>query len=131
TEKIETGFELCDDDGHGETECSSYTNFKGKDGKIADFQIQGNDIADRLVMGTGEIVDGPQGAEIEFIASYRNASNSALILASDVRNGSSELDVATASYRNPDGRQTEPEDHIGIWSLSPESKSSFTTIFPV
>src|SRR5699024_464189 len=37
TEKIETGFELCDDDGHGETECSSYTNFKGKDGKIADF----------------------------------------------------------------------------------------------
>jgi len=129
-EEIDGGFELCDADSYEDNGCTTYTNFQGEEGKITDFQVQDHDIEDRLVMGTGDSVEGPQGAEIEFIAAYRNAADTHLFLAYEVRNGSAELDVSTQSYRNPDGRQTEAENHMGVWTLSPDSRSSYIASFP-
>lgn len=128
-ESVEGGFELCDP-APGESVCSSYTDFQGKEGKISDFQIQGHDLSERLVSGTGEIVEGPNGSEVEFVSAYRNASDTHLIYTYTVRSGSTAMYMPQLSYRNPDGRQTNPELEEGAWDLAPNSYSSYAAWLP-
>lgn len=128
-ESVEDGFELCDS-APGESVCSPYTDFQGKEGKISDFQIQGRDISERLLSGTGETVEGPNGSEVEFISAYRNADDTHLIYAYTVRSGSTAMYMPQLSYRNPDGRQTNPELEDGAWELAPDSYSSYVAWLP-
>ena len=73
-----------------------------------------------LVTGDGETVEGPNGSEVEFISAYRNADDTHLIYAYTVRSGSTAMYMPQLSYRNPDGRQTNPELEEGAWDLAPE-----------
>lgn len=42
-----------------ETFCTEYTDFEDKNDLITDFRVQGNAPPDQLVVGNGEILDGP------------------------------------------------------------------------
>lgn len=128
-DSIDDGFELCASEG-GESFCTTYTDFQGKDGLISDFLVQDRDLAERLVVGDGERVEGPDGSEVEFVAAYRNADDSHLIYAYTVHSGSEPMYMPEVSYRNPDGRQTNPEYTDGAWELSPESYSSYAAWLP-
>jgi len=126
--EVEDGFELCDS---GEEDiCTNYTDFEGKDSKISNFQVQGRELSERLVVGSGETIQGPNGSEIEFIAAYRNAADTDLIFAYTLRSGSTAMLMPDVSYRNPDGRQTQAETHVGAWDLASDSYSSYIAMFP-
>lgn len=128
-EQIEGGFRVCADDVQ-ERVCSDYTDFEGKDGLLVDFQIEGRKVSDRLVAGPRETVAGIAGSEIEFVSAYMNASDSHLIISYDMTSGDSELDQPLITYRGEDGRQSQAEDHYGLWTLAPDSKSSYVAFFP-
>lgn len=113
-----------------ETFCTTYTNFVGQDGKISNFDVQGRDLSERLIMGTGETVEGSDGSEVEFVAAYRNAADSHLYFQYIVRSSTTPMYMPGVSYRNPDGRQSEAEDHVGAWDLAADSYSAYVATFP-
>jgi len=59
-----------------------------------------------------------------------NASNSHLVVSYDLYTGDEELNMPLITYRSADGRQSESETHYGMYSLSPDSKSSYVAFFP-
>lgn len=124
---LENGFEVCYP---GEEHCAEYTDFEGKNGKIVDFHVAEQAVSERLVMGDGQNAETFGGAEVEFIAAYMNASNSHLIVSYNLYTGDEELDIPLITYRSADGRQSESETHYGMFSLSPDSKSSYVAFFP-
>lgn len=126
--EIDEGFELCWD---GESaECTTYTDFEGSEGKISHFQIQDRDLSERLVRGSGATVEGSDGAEIEFVAAYRNAADTDLLLAYTIRSGDTGLGGPQITYKNSDGRQSQSEVDIGAIDLEPESYSSYIAVLP-
>ncbi|NWN87462.1 MAG: hypothetical protein HLX51_02805 [Micrococcaceae bacterium] len=128
-EESDNGFQTCITEA-GEKHCTSYSDFEGKEGLITDFQVQQRDLADRLAVGSGETISGPDGSEIEFVAAYMNAQDTHLLLAFNVRSGSTETNLSTSSYRGEDGRQSQAEDFYGSWELAPDSMSSYVAMFP-
>lgn len=128
-EEVDGGFSSCSDV-LGEKECIEYTEFEGKDGLLVNFEVEGRNLEDRLVMGSGEAVPGVAGSELEFISAYMNASDSHLIVSYDMTSGGSGLEMPAISYRGEDGRQSQAEEHYGSWSLAPDSKSSYVAYFP-
>lgn len=126
---LEHGFELCFSD-LGETSCTTYTDFKGREGKITDFLVQDQELSQRLVSGDGERAAGPNGAEVEFVAAYLNADDTHLIYTFTVRSGSEPMYSPMLSYRNPDGRQTNSEYVEGAWELPADSYSSYVGLLP-
>lgn len=128
-EEEENGLKTCTTEA-GDRQCTSYTDFEGKEGLITDFQVQGRDLADRLTVGSGETISGPGGSEIEFVAAYMNAYDTHLLVAFNLTSGSTETDLSTISYRAEDGRQSQAEEHYGSWGLAPDSMSSYIAAFP-
>lgn len=127
--EIDNGFEMCDTR-TGERLCSTYTDFEGKDGLITDFKIQDRDLADRLAVGSGETISGPDGSKVQFVAAYMNAVDTHLLVAYKLHSGSSETNMPMASYRGENGRQSQSEEDVGAWSLAPDSMSSYISVFP-
>lgn len=124
---LETGFEVCYP---GEEQCAEYTSFEGKDGKIVDFHVSEQAVSDRIVVGDHQTAETIGGAQVEFISAYMNASNSHLIVSYNLSTGNEELNMPLIAYRSADGRQSESETHYGMYSLSPDSKSSYVAFFP-
>jgi len=127
--EFENGFETCSTES-GERFCTTYTDFEGKDGLITNFKVQDRDLADRLTVGSGETISGPDGSEIEFVAAYRNAYDTHLFVAYNLHSGASETDMPMVSYRGENGRQSQSEEDYGAWSLAPDSMSSYVSVFP-
>lgn len=128
-EEIEAGFRICREELE-EYVCSAYTDFEGKDGSLVNFQLEGRNLSDRLVVGSGETVEGLAGSEFEFIAAYMNSVDSHLIVSYNLSSGDTGQEMPLITYRSEDGRQSQSEFHYGMWSLAPESKSSYVAFFP-
>lgn len=124
---IDGGFEVCY---LGEEDCNEYTNFVGEEGKIVDFDVSDKPVSQRLVMGDNQIDETFGGATVELVAAYMNAANSHLIISYNLQTGNEELDMPLSTYRSADGRQSQSEMDYGMYTLAPDSKSSYVAYFP-
>ncbi|MDS2171336.1 hypothetical protein Q7C18_01320 [Nesterenkonia sp. CL21] len=126
---IEDGYEACATY-DGETSCTAYTESTGRDGQIYSFLVEGREIEDRLIVGSGESVETLGGSTVEFIAAYLNANDTHLLVAYELHTGDARLQMPLTSYRGPSGRQSQSDGDWGARSLSPDSMSHYVASFP-
>lgn len=129
-ESIDDGLEICSR-ADGEELCTDYEAFTGEMGLIYGFEVQGEPVADRLIMGSGSTVEGPGGVSAELISSYRNSSGTHTIVSYIIRSGDQSLMVLDPSFRSPEGRSSKSEQGLGVFDLPANSMSHFTAWFPV
>lgn len=127
--EVEDGYEACAET-EGKRSCATYTGFTGQEGQIYSFLVEGREIEDRLIMSTGETVEAPRGASLEFVAAYLNANDTHLLVAYELRSGSTGLHMPLTSYRGPEGRQSQSERAWGALNLAPDSMSHYVAMFP-
>src|SRR5690606_5134260 len=85
-----TGYNACQTNSvTGKQDCNLFDKFKTKDGKVADFTIDGAPIAPRLVMGNGDVVTD-HGVRFELLSVYLSASDQ-LIAAFRVESGKRDI----------------------------------------
>lgn len=128
--QVEEGFEICTSL-NGEETCNAYTHFTGEAGAIYGFEVEGTAVEDRLLMGSGEPVEGPRGSSVELVAAYLNAAGTHTVIGYEFRSGDVSMSMPWPSFRSPEGRQSQAEDHLGTLHLAADSMSHYAAWFPV
>lgn len=126
-ETIDGGFAICSTPVSDDRPCTEFTNIQHKGDKIADFDAGGEPLAGRLVLGDGQAQPLGNMAEITLIASYRSAAGNVIV----VTEISSNVDdfFPSASYRAPDGRQSDTTMISGASMLQAGSRSYYAYMF--
>lgn len=128
--EVDDGLEICNSF-DGEETCTAYTHFTGEAGAIYSFEVEGTAVEDRLLMSSGEPVEGPRGSSVELVAAYLNAAGTHTVVAYELRSGDLGMSMPWPSFRSPEGRQSQAEDQFGTISLAPDSMSHYAAWFPV
>ena len=127
--ETDDGYEGCVPDG---ADCTKWADIESRDGKIANFTVNGKEINDRLSIGNGKTVDVGNIASVEFLSAYQSAQSDILLVNLKVK--SKGLKVSqypwNATYRAPDGRTAKAGEAIlGPEDMEPNSLSYVTVMF--
>jgi len=126
--KSRDGFRVCSTSeeklAEGEKRCYVWGDIESKEGKIASLTVDGEDLADRISLGTGEKVKlGPLGT-VEFLSAYQTVSSSGLIVNLRVKTADlavSGSSLSSARYRAKDGRQSSAAEANVVEEIAPNS----------
>lgn len=123
------GYQMCDP--FDATECNEFTYFEVVDDKVADFLVDGVSPGPRLAVGDGSVVDSAS-VSAEFLTAYLSISGETLFVTVKVETGEerTELNIYSATYRGPDGRQREAADAMGPFEIGAESTATIALVFP-
>lgn len=130
-DEIDGGWRVCN--GEEDDDCYDYTEIEGRDGKIVNFLANGEQLNDRLTVGSGEPVPAGEFGTVTLRAAYHNKDKSQLNVIVDVTSGDEPIDVAdyNSTYRGADGRQyTAGDDSFGGDELGPNSTTTVALAFP-
>jgi hypothetical protein len=130
TVHVET-IEMCDAFGE-EPECNTFGGFVvASDGRLRDFNTNGNPIASRLVDGRDRSTSAG-GIRLTLIAAYRSLTSDALLVAMTASGGAEPVDlhIFSAEYLAPDGRQVSVVEAAGPTSLRPNANATVVLGFP-
>lgn len=110
---------------------TKYADIEFDGGKIASFTIDGKDVSDRLVVGSGDAVETSDGlARFEVLSVYQGISDDLFVV---VKYSTQDrpMDFGyQATYRDPSGRQIQDTDSIVPDSIVEDSYQLGTVIFP-
>jgi hypothetical protein len=122
------GYELCTDG-----DCIAFADFTtNAQGQLVDFSIEGKPVADRLARGNGRAVSAAGGVNITYLTSYLSVQSDAVFVTARVESGQAPISVNiySASYRSPDGKQRAAQDAGGPTELGPRSNALVYMAFP-
>lgn len=107
--RASTGYDICAP-GPGRHECSQFRNAIVRDGKVVDFDVDGDDIADNLSVGSGRPEELDAGGSVEFLSSYLQPSTGAYWVLFRVRATTApiRLHLGQARYARVGGAVLEP-----------------------
>lgn len=110
---------------------TKYADIEFDGGKIASFTIDGKDVSDRLVVGSGEVVEtSDELASFEVLSAYQSISNYLFVVVKYKTNDRPADFGYTATYRDPSGRQINDSDSVTPSSVVEESYQLGTVTFP-
>lgn len=110
---------------------TKYADIDFDGGKIASFTVDGRDVSDRLVVGSGEAVEtSDKLARFEVLSAYQSASDHLFVVVKYTTNDRPMDFGYQATYRDPSGRQIQDSDSIIPDSIVEHSYQLGTVIFP-
>jgi hypothetical protein len=115
------GYDLCAADGS----CIQFTKFeKDAAGRLVSFAVNDNPVADLVSQGNGKSVRAG-GAQFTFLTAYKSQASNALFVVLKVRTGANKLDlnIFSATYRDPSGKQREAGSAGGPAELAADSNA--------
>jgi hypothetical protein len=122
--ETDDGYEL---DNYGET--VTFADFRTTNGKVTDFTINGRSPGPQLTVGNGDKVRGG-GATFEFLTAYRSITANSLIVTVKVTSTKPiTLDIYSAVYRDPRGKQRDASDATGATELAAKSNTVIALVF--
>jgi hypothetical protein len=124
------GFEFCNGSGSSRA-CFRYTDITGADGKVVDFSVNDDPIADRVAVGSGTpvrlaAVDGTA----TFVVAFESSESDNLFLAIRLDAGNHDLDKVSVTYRAPGGVPVQSARMSGPATVKAGSDGSFVFAFP-
>lgn len=125
---IDGGWRICD---NGPDDCNDLTDFEGRGGKIVNYLVDGEEITDRLILGTGEAVPAGDLGTVTLRSAAEQAGENTLVVVVDVTSGDASISIAgyNASYRGEDGRQYSVGNTLGADDLGPDSTTTVALQF--
>ena len=125
---IDGGWRICDEP----DDCNDVTDFEGRPGKIVNYLVDGEEITDRIIVGTGEPVPAGDFGTVTLRAAYELADEETMVVVVDVTSGDGPIEVAdyNSSYRGTDGRQYTPSDSFGGDEFGANSTTTVALPFP-
>jgi hypothetical protein len=112
-------------------ECSTFSDFTFRDGKLAGFTVDGVDISGRLVVGDGTIVKSQGVAGFELLSAYQSVRDESLTAVFRFHSYDRPIDTSyVAVYRDPTGRQVQDLESVLPSSLLPNSNQLAVLPFP-
>jgi len=122
------GFEICDPSDRAS--CGTFAGFQTADGKLTDLTVDGDRPGPLLTTGNGDKVTA-NGLNAEFLTAYDAIAGSGLWVTIRITSGpeSVELDIYSATYRAPDGRQRQVTDAYGPYELGADSNAMVALVF--
>lgn len=125
------GYQACYTGDAADPVCFLYTDVEGSDGKIVDFTINGLELENRISVGNGTFVPGTAyGVSGKFATSYVTAADNNLIITFQLHTTAVPVSIISATYRSPDGRQSQAANIAGPYDLAPRSLANFSAMFP-
>lgn len=110
---------------------TKYADIEFDGGKIASFTVDGKDVSDRLVAGSGDAVESSDKlASFEVLSAYQSISNYLFVVVKYKTNDRPADFGYTATYRDPSGRQINDSDSVTPSSVAEDSYQLGTVIFP-
>ena len=129
--KVTDGYEYCEGTGSDQA-CFTYTDIKGAGGKVSNFSVNGKPIANRPTVGNGKLINA-KGLDVQasFIAAFEASSGDTLIVVVSLKTGkSTPISGMEASYRSPEGRQSNSSYMEGPFDLGADSLANYSFSFP-
>lgn len=127
---VDTGVELCSDDGSGATNCTRFEALQLEGSHLTSFTVDGVDIAERLASAAPPVEQGQ--TSVALLGAYHSVQSDSLVVALDVANGSDELvhlNAYTAEYLTTAGRQVTAADALSPLDLRPGASAYVMLIF--
>ncbi|MCW2794023.1 MAG: hypothetical protein JWO76_3121 [Nocardioides sp.] len=125
------GYQACYAGDAADPVCYLYADIEGADGKIVDFTINGLQLEKRISVGNGTFVSGTAyGVSGKFATSYVTAADNNLLITFQLRTTADPVSIISATYRSPDGRQSQAANIAGPYDLAPRSIANFSAMFP-
>lgn len=103
--KVDGGFKVCADTLNVSDPCAEYTNIQEVDGKIANFDTDGEPLTGRVSLGDGKAQPLADLGEATMVASFKS-SGGIILTVFDVRSKADGLQLS-ATYAAPDGTESE------------------------
>jgi hypothetical protein len=114
-------------DNNGET--VTFADFETVAGKVSDLTINGRSPAKFLTVGNGDKVRGG-GATFEFLTAYRSiTANSLIVTVKATSTKPITLDIYSAVYRDPRGKQRTASEAVGATELAAKSNTVVALVF--
>lgn len=128
--KVAGGYESCDVS--DPSSCVTWTNVKGRDGKIVAFKVSNRDVSQRITAGNGSTVAAGDLASVEFLYAYKSVQSDNLVVPVAVRSGATPVKIAAyqATYRDASGRQITASGTDGPDELAANSRATVAMTFP-
>jgi hypothetical protein len=128
--ETDEGYEVCASGSRGKS-CSVWGDVEGRDGKIVNFTVDGQELGPRISSGNGKSAAAGGLAEVTFLHAYKSIQSGNLFVCSEVQSNDKAIDLTLygATYRDPTGRQAKSSDAIGPTDLAPKSRATVCQIF--
>ena len=117
-------FKLCNTPSD-EKSCVTLGGFKvDPSGKVVNLTVNGQDVAPRLTSGNGQAV-AAGGAKFTFLTAYKSIQSDALFVTVKAETGGKAItiNIFSATYRGPDGKQRQASDAGGPTELDANSNA--------
>jgi hypothetical protein len=113
------------------TSCYVWADIQARDGKIASFTVDGEELGSRLSVGSGTPVKAGKVGTVDLLTAYHSVTGDSVFVTMLVRSADLDISVGhlSATYRSPSGRQTEASDAIGPSDLGANSNGHVVAIF--
>lgn len=128
---IDGGFESCAS-ADGEKVCYKYTDFTGRESKVANLSVNDKPLDGRLTVGSGAATPiSGLNAKATFLAAFETSDGKQLLVVLSVKSGKgTKVNLSEASYRSQDGRQSQSSGMHGPSELGADSVANYTFAFP-
>jgi hypothetical protein len=126
--ETDSGYDVCTDG-----DCIAFADFTTNDREqLVDFTINGEPIGERLGRGNGRAVQGTGGVKVTYLTSYLSVQSDAVFVTARVETGNAPVgvNIYTASYRSPDGKQRAAQQADGPVELGAKSNAMVYMAFP-
>jgi hypothetical protein len=123
-------FKSCNDPSDDKS-CVTFGSFKtDAAGKLVDLTVNKKEIGARLTAGSGEVVNA-NGVKFTFLTAYKSIQSDALFVTLKVETGSRpvNLNIYSAKYRSPDGKQREASSADGATDVEAKSNTIVSLAF--
>lgn len=127
--KVDGGnYESCPSDG---SKCTTWSNVTFSGGKVTSFKVNGIDIDKRISVGSGDQVKVGGLVQVRFISAYQSVAGKALYVTFEFKSGgeSVTLNLGSAKYRDPSGRQATATSYGGPSDLIRDSSAHGYAVF--
>ena len=130
-DRTSDGFRFCQGSGSSKV-CFEFTDITRAGGKVSDFSVNGEPIADRLAIGTDEAVRFKDlDASATFVAAYETTASDNLLVVVRISTGAGVgLDSVAASYQGTGAAPTPSAKSFGPDTVDPGSSADYLFAFP-
>jgi hypothetical protein len=127
--KVEDGYKDCSNPDDPK-DCVVWSDFESVDGRLANFTINDKDLKDRISLGNGSKVKAGDLGSVEFLVAYQSVQSSDLFVIVRVASrDATSLNAGSATYRDPDKRQSTASSYYGADELGADSTATLAMIF--